>query len=94
MSQIVSGLVRELSCVKSWVLVRKDLPEPQRIHSKKGSQPLHKDLSCTVAGPAKREDEGCDLPQITAPHGKVGQQGLREVAIPRETEFNRGTKVP
>ena len=76
-----------MSCVKSWVLVRKDLPEPQRIHSKKGSQPLHKDLSCTVAGPAKREEERSNLLQIRAPHGliKVGQQGLRGVSIPRKT---------
>ena len=41
----------------------------------------------TAAGAAKREEEGHKLLQTRAPHGltKVGQQGLRGIAVPRET---------
>ena len=44
-----------------------------------------------VPVPLKREGV-CDLLPHRAPHGliKVRQQGLREVAVYRETSFNRG----
>ena len=59
-------------------------------------QQLCKDLSRAVARPLKREEEGHDLLQIRELHGliKVGQQGLREAAVPRETTFTGGTKLP
>ena len=52
-----------------------------------------KTLSCCLknshasARPAKREEQGCYLLQIMVPHRliKVGQQGLRGIAVPKET---------
>ena len=52
--------------------------------------------SRALAGPVRREEEGCNLLQIRVPHGliKVGHQWLRGVSVPKETLFNRGTKLP
>ena len=38
-TQILPGLVRELVCVESWVLVRNGLPQIRGIHSKKTLSP-------------------------------------------------------
>ena len=79
MTEIVSGLVRELGCVKSQVLVKNSQPKPREIHSKKGSQPLCKESFSAAARP---ERKGCDLLQIRVSNGliKEGKQGLRRVA--------------
>lgn len=52
-----------------------------------GLQLLFKELSCTTAGPVKREEKGHNLLQILVPHRlvKLGQKGLREAAVPRKT---------
>ena len=58
---MVSGLVREIGCVKSCALAKNGWLQPRRICSKKASQLLYKELLCTAIGSAKREEEGSDL---------------------------------
>ena len=61
MTQRVSGLVKELGCVKSLALVKNGSLPPREIHSKKkknDAQWLCKDLSCAVDGPVKEEETG------------------------------------
>lgn len=63
---------------------------------------MHRDLwstrslHCTAARLAKEEELGHDLLPLGVPHRliKAGQQGLRDIAWPRETSFNRGTEMP
>ena len=87
MTQIVYGPVRELVRVESLALVRNSLPANKGNSLKKGSQQLCKDCSHIAAGPAKREEGGHDLLPLGVPQGliKGRQEGLGEVAVPRET---------
>ena len=57
---------------------------------------MHRVLVHSRAGLVKREEWGCNLLPLRAPHGliKRGQQGLGEVAVSRETSFNTGTELP
>ena len=98
MTQIVSGLVRELVCVESWVLDRNGLLQTRGICSKKPTK-----LSAVVQGPfllssgaSEEGGGGHNLLPHRVPLGLIKgvYQRLREVAVPRETQFNRGTKLP
>ena len=55
-----------------------------------------KQLMCTEARLVKREEGRHYLLQIRMPHRliKVGQQGLRKMAVSTETSFNKGTNCP
>ena len=59
---------------------------------KRDIQLLFKEFSCPLAGSVKREEEVHDMLQIRVSHGliKVGQQGLRRVAVPERLNLMRG----
>ena len=56
MTQIDSGLVRELDCVENPVLVRSNRQHPRGLFSKKGTELPCRHLTCAVARMAKREE--------------------------------------
>ena len=103
MTQTDSGLVRELDCVGSLVLVRSGRGHPRGFFSKKelglcartsGAQEPCTHNCCTQL---PRTATGCghDLLPLRVPHGliKRGQQELKEEAEPRETSYHRETEL-
>ena len=104
MTQIDSGLVRKLVCVDSQALVRNGRPHPRGLlsnedtgHCARISHPqrlhTHRVLTHAVARTVKRDRWGCDLLPLRKPH-RLRHHGLRELAPPRETSFNKGTELP
>ena len=92
MTQINSGLVRELDCVESQALVRNVTLHPRGLLKKKElsshvGTSLRQELRVSSDPACKREKWGPDLLQLRAPHRliKQGQQELGEAAAPRET---------
>ena len=106
-TQIVSGLVRELVCVESQALVRNCRLYLRTLLSKEDlshcartllaqSPHMHRVFVCTVDWPVKREEWGHNLLPLRVSHGLVKgeQQGFRVVAVLRETSSHRGIELP
>lgn len=87
MTQIDSGVVKELDCVGSLALVRSSRRHSTGLFSlkkkkKKRIEQFYSDLVSSATQPAKRKNWGRHFLPFRAPHRliKQGKQGLRGVA--------------